>query len=318
MKELQQVVKRRNPFRRITRGRWLAVAALTLALSLVLTLLLADFAPVVRAEQLELDYSGGAVAPGDRFSASKTLTGSKTVAARTGERIKKLELVNVATGERQDIAAAKGLAAYTFSQTFAGIPVPVKSVRNSTEAGYYAWYRYSVGTGDPEWHADFDIIDDSYAAYTNHRTCGTGSDPEYPSLHDIPGCTDSTLTLSGPRTAPFYTTDTNTWVDTQYINHDDRSGTQTLIEDSDIRGPEGINGKPDPDTFSNMSVDVTPDFNTVIVRHTGNFTYKSPYVKPLALPGAAVMVYFGQFKVDITALYAVFFDLPKLPRSLVL
>ncbi|WP_164821386.1 PKD domain-containing protein [Paenibacillus koleovorans] len=70
-------------------------------------------------------------------------------------------------------------------------------------------------------------------------------------------------------------------------------------DDQSIDGPEGLNGLPDPGTFTDQVVDVTPDFNTVIVRHTGHFDYESPYSKDLAAPGAKLMVYFSMYEVDI-------------------
>ncbi len=286
---------------RIRKGRIVSLITVILVLTIILSFISASSPSVVRAERVELEYSGGTVLPGLRISSSKILVLNKSIAALTGERIKTLEIVNVNDlSDRREIVEARNLSSYTFSESMLGSPQSVSSRNNTTDASYYAWYRFSVSSGDAAWHADFDVLDGSYSTYNNHRVCGYGIDPTYPSMKEYPGCSDSSLSLSGQRTNNFKLVDNNV-VDPQYINHEDTSGVYILLEQEDIDGPSGITGFSDSEVFSNMVVDITPDFNTVIVRHTGNFNFPSPYAQDLAAPGAKLMVYFGQFAVDITS-----------------
>lgn len=278
-------------------------AMVLLVVVLVVTLLAGILWPsgsgIVHAESISLTYNTDSYWDGYAYSKYPTLTPTNTV-AKAGYKIKSLKVVNYVNNQVvQTISAAEGQTSYTLSGNLSGIRTKVASVRNETTKGYYAWYRYAKGTNGNNWHANFARVDDSYNEYGDSRTSQSSSLDSY-GMPEHPGTTDTNLSLTGGRDKPFYT-EGGQWVDTPYISHDELTGSATVNADNDIDGPpgEGISGKAKPATISLNKVDAFPDLNRIIVRYAQDFNYVEDNFKPLAAYGAALMVYFSAFTVDL-------------------
>lgn len=261
---------------------------------------------IVHAENISLTYDTDSYWDGYAYSKYSTLTPTNTV-AKAGYKIKSLKVVNYVNNQVvQTISAAEGQTSYTLTGYLSGIRTKVTSLRNETTKGYYAWYRYAKGTNGNNWHANFARVDDSYNEYGDSRTskCGisttTSCELDSYGMPEHPGTTDTNLSLTGGRDKPFYT-EGGQWVDTPYISHDELTGSAIVNGTDVIQGPdgEGISGKAKPATISLNKVDAFPDLNRIIVRYSQDFNYVEDNFKPLAAYGAALMVYFSAFTVDL-------------------
>lgn len=280
-------------------------ATALLVVMLVVALLTGTLWPsgssVVHAESINLTYDME-IWGGYDYSKYPSLTPTNTV-AKAGYKIKSLKVVNYMNNQVvKTISDAEGKTSYTFSGVlFSGIGTKVSSKENRTTQGYYAWYRYVKGTNGNNWNANFARVDDSYNEYGDSRTSKAG-DNELDSygMPAHPGTTDNNLSLTGLREKEFYT-DGGQWVDPRYISHDELTGSATVNSNDSIRGPEdeGITGYAKPATISLNKVDAFPDLDRIIVRYGQDFNYVEDNFKPLAAYGAALMVYFSAFTVDL-------------------
>lgn len=252
---------------------------------------------VAFAENISLTYSTDSYG-GNSYSKYPTLSPNNII-AKAGYKIKSLTIVNYQSNDRKIVDAVAGKALYDLSSiTLAGNELKVKSLENKTGKSYYAWYRYAKGTNGNMWNANFNRIDDSYNEYGDSRTSGSSQMDSYGMPKD-PGTVDTNLTLAAVRAVAFKT-DNGDWVDTPYITHDKLTGTATVDAQVTVEGPEdGISGKAKPTKISNYTVDAFPDLDRFIVRYTQAFDYVEDNFKPLAAYGAALMVYFSAFTVDL-------------------
>lgn len=278
-----------------------ALLVVMLVMALLAGILWPSGSGIVHAESINVTYDKD-IWDGYDYSKYPSLAPTNTV-AKAGYKIKSLKVVNSMNNQLiQTISAAEGQTSYTFSGIlFSGIRTKVSSKENRTTQGYYAWYRYAKGTNGNNWHANFARVDDSYNEYGDSRTSKSG-DAELDSygMPAHPGNTDNNLSLTGIREKEFYT-DGNQWVDTRYISHDELTGSAIVNGDDEIGGPpgEGITGKAKPATISLNKVDAFPDLDRIIVRYAQDFNYVEDNFKPLAAYGAALMVYFSAFTVDL-------------------
>ena len=276
-----------------------ALLIVMLVMSLLTGILWPSGSGIVHAESINVNYDKD-IWDGYDYSKYPSLAPTNTV-AKAGYKIKSLKVVNYMNNQLiQTISAAEGQTSYTFSGIlFSGIRTKVMSKKNGTTQGYYAWYRYAKGTNGNNWHANFARVDDSYNEYGDSRTSKSSSLDSY-GMPEHPGTTDTNLSLTGVREKEFYT-DGNQWVDTRYISHDELTGSAIVNGDDEIGGPpgEGITGKTKPATISINKVDTFPDLNRIIVRYAQDFNYVEDNFKPLAAYGAALMVYFSAFTVDL-------------------
>jgi hypothetical protein len=283
--------------------RSIVIVAIVLIGSLMANLLWRSGSNVVHAENIPLTYDTDSFWAGYSYSKYPTLTPTNTV-TKDGYKIKSLKVVNYSNNDVvKSIDSAVGKTSYSLgaADTMNGIQARVSSMRNETTKGYYAWYRYSKASGDMYWHANFNRVDDSYNEYGDSRT-SKSSVLDETGMPAHPGTIDSSLSLTGGREKAFYT-DNGQWIDGPYISHDELTGSVTVNEVDVIDGPsgEGLSGKASAAKISNYTVDAFPDLNRIVVRYTQKFDYFTEASKPLEAYGAALMVYFSAFTVDLVS-----------------
>lgn len=279
------------------------IVTIVLIGSLLVSLLWPSGSNVVHAESITLKYDTDSFWTGYSYSKFPTLTPTNII-TKDDYKIKSLKVVNYSTNEVvKTIDTATGKTSYSLgtAEPVNGIQLKVRSSGNTTTRGYYAWYRYPKSSGDTYWYANFNRVDDSYNEFGDSRT-SKSEELDETGMPAHPGTIDSTLALTGNRDKAFYT-NSGQWVDTPYICHEDLTGIATVNGQDTIDGPagEGLSGYASASKISNYTVDAFPDLNRIIVRYKQKFDYVSDASKPLEAYGAALMVYFSAFTVDLVS-----------------
>ncbi|MDF2924657.1 MAG: hypothetical protein K0R57_3571 [Paenibacillaceae bacterium] len=279
-----------------------AFLAVLLAVTVLASVLWPTSSGVAFAESISLTFETDSFG-GNAYSKYSTLTPNNVI-EKADYKIKSLTIVNYQTNAiEKTITEAVGQTSYTLSESLSGISIKVTSVDNQTTQGYYAWYRYSKGSNGNNWVANFNRIGESYNEYGDTRTSKCNmSEPGCLDSYGMPahpGTTDSNLSLTGAIKA--FETDSGDWVNPTFISHEQLTGNATVNGNAIIDGPkgEGITGQAKPATIEVSKVDTFPDFSRIIVRFTQAFDYVEDNFKPLASYGAALMVYFSAFTVDL-------------------
>lgn len=254
--------------------------------------------PKAYAETILVDFnSNGSWFNG--YSKFSSLTSHSITLGKENMKITSAELVDPKTGLRQEISNASGNINWTGTITANGIKSKVRSEENKSTKGYYAWYRYSNSTGENLWQADFNIIDESYNSYGDHRIC-TGVGFDETSYTNNPACSFNDLTLTGQIEKNFYLVNGElSWIDLQAISIEGATIDISKDNAANIPGPQNLSGI----THSNTTiVDKKIDENfKLYVWYSQDFSDPSLYYKLYPIPDDKLMVYFAAFTIDITA-----------------
>jgi hypothetical protein len=206
-------------------------------------------------------------------------------------------------------ASWKGQAQWTGQAVVPGISKTVTSKGNNTAQGYWAWYRYTVGDPNgPYWYADLSCDDGS-----SHRVQSASSvkDPDYPSLPYYPAF-DST-TSSACKKLRLNANIVNGYTLNGTPINDSSVDPNTLRQSATppqkdiqtpIDGPDANTGPgtTDPDRITSAVVTKSgTSSKDFYVDVTTNFNATSKFAESFSLPGAAMMVYYYAFLVDVDA-----------------
>lgn len=271
------------------------------------------------ASTIEVSYttSTGYKMGSDMFDATPTLTtNSFTINAPSGYVIDNVTIkqfdntTDIVSPDLMSSSNWKGQANWTGKAIVPGIQQTVESKNNSSEQGYWAWYRYF--TSDPRspyWYADLSFSDGS-SQNIKSKPSGYPSDsstfdrdgsglPAYPGLTSI--TFGKQVQLEAARDQPFKLG--GSYIQSSAVAPITIYATGTALDTSKlIDGPEGVpQGRTISSTIPSYSVTNGSDSDHYIINAEVDFNQPSYYYKQLNSPpdGAKVMVYYYAFTVDL-------------------
>jgi hypothetical protein len=257
----------------------------------------------VFAERLDFDFNhGGSWHNG--FSKHQQLVSNSITISKEGMKIKKAELVDPKTGNRQEISGAAGQLSWTGIVQATGMPYEVESLNNKSAKGYYAWYRFTNGTGENIWQADLTNVDSNFNSTSRRKNCYGVDDKDKTGYTSHPDCGDSDLTLSGGVQNEFYTMDSDKiWVNLKAVNVENVILDVKNDEGAEIEGPQGTIGRAHPSTLK-IKESINPEDYRIYVWYSQDFSQgvldKAMVYYP-ETPQDKLAVYFAAFTIDIKA-----------------